>query len=170
MEAPDTLPGGPAFERIVDRWAHSQMDSALATIARLDDAAKQLIGLGGVLQGVYFVAFKFGDVGGPLVYVGILIVFVPLVLMILFAAQCVCRVRLGASAMTAYRLFRDGRETGVRIDALNDSIDGWCGQIDRVIEDKRRWVHRANGMFVVATVAGLVTLVLLMLSPNAPTP
>jgi hypothetical protein len=168
LDAPDTVPGGPAFERIVDQWARSQMDSALATIARLDDAAKQLIGLGGVLQGVYFVGFKFGAVGGPLVYVGILIVFVPLVLMILFAAQSVCRVQLGASAMAAYRLLRDGRESGVRIDVLNDAVDGWCGEIDRVVAEKRRWVHLANITFVLATVAGLVTLVLLMLSPESP--
>lgn len=165
MDDPDTLPSGPAFERIVDQWARSQMDSALDTIARLDGAAKQLIGLGGVLQGVYFAAFTFGHASGPLVYAGILIVFVPLVLMILCAAQSVCRVRLGASAMTAYRLFRDGRASGVRIDLLNDAIDGWCGEIDRVIQEKRRWVHQANLLFVAATIAGLVTLMLLMLSP-----
>lgn len=166
MSDSDSFESREPFASIVEQWSRSQMDSALASIARYDDAAKQLIGLGGVLQGVYFAVFMFGNLSSRVTYVGALLVFVPLVLMILCAAQSVCRVHLGASAMTAYRLFRDGRVTGVPLTELDRHVDRWCGEIDRVAAEKRRWVHYANVLLVVATISGLATLTLLMMGPT----
>ena len=38
-----------SFEAIIEHWSKSRIDSAVAAIARYDEAAKQLITLGGVL-------------------------------------------------------------------------------------------------------------------------
>jgi hypothetical protein len=169
LTEPDVFESGRAFDAIVEHWSRSMMDSALATIARYDDAAKQLIAVAGALQGLYFAAFAFGDLDQTLPWWWAVFLFVPVLAVIFIAAQCVCRVSVTAGSMTAYRLLETGRESGIDIDRVTEAVDSWCGEIDTTIQSKRFWLHLANLSFVVAAGATLVA-VLFIMSYNAPAP
>src|SRR5437773_4925727 len=81
-----------SFEAIVEHWAIARIDGPVDTISRYDEAAKQLITLGGLLQGVYVAAFAFGNVS-PRVPVWLLLpMFVPILALIFCAALAVCTV------------------------------------------------------------------------------
>lgn len=153
-----------SFEAIIEHWSKSRIDSAVSAIARYDEAAKQLITLGGILQGVYFAVFAFGKLNENLSVLWSLPLFIPVVLVIFCAAQCVCRFHLRMEAMSAYNLMLRGRKEGLDIDELSNAMDNWCQHIDSVAEGKRRWLHAANSLFVLAMVFAFIALIVLLQS------
>ena len=106
-----------AFDAVIEHWSRTRIDSALAAIGRYDDAAKQLIALGGAIQGLYFAAFAFGgledQLGNGWALPLLMFLFVPVLSVIFCAAQCICRFHLSAEAIGTYHLLLSGREDGL---------------------------------------------------------
>ena len=99
-------------------------------------AAKQLITLGGALQGLYFAAFTFGKLNEKLPIFWALPLFIPVVLVIYFSAQCVCQVYLTPDSMRAYQLLLQGRCSPMDIHELNEAVKSWCYDIDSITNKK----------------------------------
>src|SRR5690349_17017928 len=80
------------FDTVVEHWAKSRLDVPLQVITRFDDAAKQLITIGSVLQALYIAAFTFGNFKQQMPLWLIAGLFIPLILLIFCAAQAICVV------------------------------------------------------------------------------
>jgi hypothetical protein len=59
-DAPGSLQSKPSFEAVVQHWAKARIDGPMQVIARFDEAAKQLIATGSLLQGVFFAVVALG--------------------------------------------------------------------------------------------------------------
>lgn len=51
-----------SFEAILQHWAKARIDGPMQVVARFDEAAKQLITVGGLLQGLFFAVVALGGV------------------------------------------------------------------------------------------------------------
>jgi hypothetical protein len=158
------------IQQAADYWRSVGNESPVQGIARVEDAAKQLIGLTTALQGLYFAVFAFSDlrtqvsaltlpVPGSLI---LLAFFVPIVfwLVSLYCATCVFVPKL---------------HSGIN---LNDfSIGAWQhikGKYEEALEQKARWLHRSHLILVASFGIVLILLVVLALIPfpssHQPTP
>lgn len=152
----------PSFEAVVQHWAKARIDGPMQVIARFDEAAKQLIATGGLLQGLFFAVVALGkwkdDLLFPLWIVGIF--FLPLLAMVFCAAKVICTVPLKMEAIDTYLLMRRASDpSGVSDEDLTDAMRRWCFTVDRVALAKHRWLFAANVLFLVSS---LLTLALLL--------
>lgn len=49
-----------------NHWREVANEAPVQAIARIEDAAKQIIGITGILQGLYFAVYSFGEVGAQI--------------------------------------------------------------------------------------------------------
>ena len=154
------------IRQAADYWRGVGNEAPVQAIARVEEAAKQLIGLTAGLQGLYFAVFAFSDlrtqlstltlaVPGSLI---LLAFFVPIVfwLVSLYCATCVFVPKL---------------RPGIN---LNDfSIGAWQhikGKYEEALEQKARWLHRSHLVLVASFGVVLILLVVLALLPFPSTP
>lgn len=141
------------FDTVIDHWAKSRLDVPMQVIARFDDAAKQLITLGSVLQGLYIAVFAFGNLkqATPLWLIALL--FVPLILLIFCAAQAICVVPVKKEAFDTYSLFKSHSE--LSDEELTSAVDKWCQTIDGYADEKHRWLKAAKVFLVLNSIVSL---------------
>src|SRR5687767_8426503 len=108
------------FDAVVDHWAKSRLDVPLQVVARFDDAAKQLITIGSLLQALYIAAFTFGNLKQQVPVWLLASLFIPLVLLIAFAAQAICVVPVKKEAFETYSLFK---ASGLSDEELTKAMD-----------------------------------------------
>jgi hypothetical protein len=148
------------FDAVIDHWAKSRLDVPMQVIARFDDAAKQLIMIGSVLQGLYMAVFGFGNLKQVIPIWLIALLFVPLVLLIFFAAQAICVVPLKKEAFDTYSLFKSRSE--ISDEDLTLAVNNWCKTIDGFADAKHRWLWWAKLFLVLNSVASMLFLLGLM--------
>src|SRR2546423_10476637 len=154
---------GPAFKTIVEHWAKARIDVPMQILARFDDAAKQLITLGSLLQGLYVAVFTFGSIGSTKQQVPVwmmLLLFTPLILLILCAAQAICVMPLKKEAFDTYDLFKNG--AGISERELTRAVDQWCQSVDGIAEKKLWWLRGAKLFLVINSVTALMLLLKFM--------
>lgn len=145
-------------------WRTIGNEARVTSIARLEDAAKQLVGLTTGLQGLYLAVFAISDlrkqltallptVGGTLL---LLAFFLPILLWLL-------------SLYSATRVFVPELRPEVNINDLD--ADGWQ-DIQRLYEQaaeaKQRWLKRSHGWLIASFAVVLVLLVVFAFLPEAP--
>lgn len=159
----DTKPErDPALDAFIERWSIMRLESTLRLTTRLDDASKQLIGVAGLLQGLYVALYAFGGtLSAAPAWLGPILI-TPLLGVVFFATRCVCVVPRAAEAMAGFELVREIASRGADLEKLAIEMDEWCQCVDEQAEKKRKSLHRANWSFVIATVAALVAVVTLM--------
>jgi hypothetical protein len=162
IATPGLFQSGQSFEAVVQHWAKARIDGPMQVIARFDEAAKQLIATGGLLQGLFFAVVAIGkwknDFPFALWIVGAF--FLPLLAMVFCAAKVICTVPLKMEAIDTYLLMqRASNPSGVSGEDLTDAMRRWCRTVDRIAVVKHRWLFAANLLFLVSS---LVTLAMLL--------
>ena len=155
-----------SFEVILQHWAKARIDGPMQVIARFDEASKQLIATGGLLQGLFFAVVALGkwknDFPFPLWLIPLF--FLPLLALVFCAAKVVCTVPLQMEAMDTYLLMkRAGDPSGVDDQELTQAMHRWCSSIDRIALVKHRWLFAANWLFLVSSSLTLILLLSMVL-------
>lgn len=170
---PGQAPTAEQEQIIQDRasyWRQVGNESAAQAITRIEEAAKQLIGLNAILQGIYFAVFAFSDLRKQVV--GIHGLVPGSLLLLFFFLPILCWL---ISLYCATRVFVPQERSGVN---LNDtSVDAWQNieaTYEKTSDKKLKWLHRSHywliGSFAVVFVV-LTSLAFLPLSSTSvPTP
>lgn len=165
------IPGqvpGPDQEEMLKKaaayWRQVGIEAPVQAVTRVEDAAKQLIGLTAALQALYFAVFAFSDlrkqigaltlpVSGSLI---VLLFFLPIVFWL-------------TSLFCATRVFVPKMHLDLN---LNDMSEGAWQEIkqkyESIAQKKLVWLRRSHIMLVVSFGAVLLVLVILALLPTPP--
>jgi hypothetical protein len=138
------------YETILEHWAKARIDTPLQIIARFDEAAKQLITIGGTLQGLLIAVFAFSTLQPRVSQGAILSIVFLLVAFIFCAARVICTLPPGMEAMGAYKLFRNIAEPGASDEELTKAIHKWCVDVENLARKKHGWLTAANVLFIVS--------------------
>lgn len=166
MPLPASFSSKQSFEAILQHWASARIDGPMQVIARFDAAAKQLITIGGLLQGLFFAVVALGGVKDHLPFSlwVVPLFFVPLVALVFCAAKVICTVPVQMEAIDTYKLMKRASDPpGVPDDDLQEAIQRWCLTVDKIALLKHRWLFAANILFLVSSVLTLFLLLPLVL-------
>ena len=164
---PGQAPGSEQEQMIQDaaqHWRNVANEAPVQALARVEEAAKQLIGLTAALQGLYFAVFAFSDLRKQL---GSMNVLIPgsMILLLFFIPVPLWLISL----YCATRVFVPQVRPGVN---LNDVSVGAWQQIkdayEATVDQKLKWLRRSHVILVVSFAAVLLMLVLLALLLPAP--
>jgi hypothetical protein len=134
-----------SFEAIVQHWAKSRIDAPLRVIARYDEAAKQLVAVGGLLQGMFMAILVIGGIKEHPPILITLAFFTPLIVQVFCAAKVICTVPLRMEAFETYQLLLETSRAGNDDYApLSRAVEKWCGTVDSLAKLKHRWLFAAN--------------------------
>ena len=149
-----------SFEAVLQHWAKARIDGPLQVIVRFDEAAKQLIATGGLLQGLFFAVVALGNWKNafPFPLWVVPLFFLPLLALIFCAAKVICTVPLQMEAMGTYLLMRRVGVEGASETELADALQRWCKTIDRIALVKHRWLFAANILLLMSSSTTLVML------------
>ena len=155
----DSLPvykSPDSFQVLLQHWAKARIDTPLQLVARFDDAAKQLIAIGGTFQGLMIAVFAFSGAAPRIPTWGILVVVGLLLLFIFCAARVICTLPPELEAMGAYRLFKKVGMSGVPDDELQEAVHDWCKDIRELIQKKHWWLRNANLLFLLSSFIAVI--------------
>jgi hypothetical protein len=147
-------------------WRQVGTESTVQTITRIEEAAKQLIGLNAALQGIYFAVFAFSDLRNQ---VEMMHGAVPGSIILLFCfIPILCWL---ISLYSATRVFVPKVRSGAN---LNDMRTGAWQNIEEIYEktsnEKLKWLHRSHLWLISSFAMVLIVLVMLaLLPPNSAT-
>src|SRR5262249_1129310 len=132
VQPESTFKSPESFETILQHWAKARIDTPIQLINRFDDASKQLIAIGGTLQGLLIAVFAFSNAAPRIPMWGILVIVGLLLIFIFCAARVICTLPPKLEAMDAYSLFKKIASSGVPDDELERAIHSWCVDIERL--------------------------------------
>jgi hypothetical protein len=153
-----------ATETFVQHWTKARIDEPREIMARYDDAARQLIAVSGLLQGVYLAVFSFGNLKQSLPTGFLIPMFIPLLAVVYSAATVLCSVPTDFNVHRIFELLRGHDGDGGVAVAISGSIKEWCENADAVAGKKRRWLHAANISFILASAVTVILLTVLAMS------
>lgn len=167
------LPGQPPtpeqeqmIQNRANYWRQVGNESAVQAITRIEEAAKQLIGLNAALQGIYFAVFAFSDLRKQL---GLIQGPVPgNIILLFFFLPILCWL---ISLYCATRVFVPQIRSGVNLNDM--SVDAWQnieGTYEKTCDEKFKWLHRSHYWLIGSFVVVLIVLVALAFLPPAPAP
>jgi hypothetical protein len=153
------------LKKAAEYWRQVGIEAPVQAVTRVEDAAKQLIGLTAALQALYFAVFAFSDlrkqifalslpVSGSLI---LLLFFLPLAFWLI-------------SLFCATQVFVPRMHFDLN---LNDMSVGAWQQIkqkyESIVKKKLDWLHWSHLMLVVSFGAVLLVLMIMALLPAPPT-
>jgi hypothetical protein len=144
------------YSSILEHWAKARIETPLNISARFDEAAKQLITIGGILQGLLIAVFAFGTLQPRITGIGIFLIVFLLVAFIFCSARVICTVPRDMEALSTYKLFRTIAEPGAVDEELISAVKKWCVQVEILVKKKHRWLTAANVLFIVSFATTLI--------------
>ena len=153
------------LEGMAEHWRKVWNEAPLQALTRVEDAAKQMIVVTTGLQGLYVAIFVFSTIRTQVVTApgGILGVLI----LLLFCTPVVCWL---VSLFYATRVFVPRVQPDVNFNEV--SASAWQkvkNAYRRASEEKLRWLHRSHFWLIVSFVLVLISVVVLVLLPTAPT-
>jgi hypothetical protein len=147
-----------AFEALVQHWAQARVDGPLEVMKRFDEAAKQLIALGAILQGLLFAVVNLGVKGHVPPWMTA-IISVPLMALVFCGARVICTVPVRMEAIDTYLLMKRATEHGgIGNKSFTEAVQTWCRTVDDLAKRKHRWLIAANSLLLLSFIGGLVFL------------
>lgn len=150
----------PTFNLLVQHWAQARIDAPIDVIAWLDDAGKQLVTVGAVLQGLYVALFATNLFKGQISGKPVIMMSVSLGLVMVFAALAVCAVQVKFDVATTFDLFNGGQDSPD--GKLMDAIHQWCCSVRNTVKYKRRLLATAKVFLCLNFLASVYVLSRLM--------
>jgi hypothetical protein len=161
-QAPD-----PEQEQIVkdraDYWRTVSNEATVQAIARIEEAAKQLVNITGALQGLYFTVYAFSDVqeqvsgsGDGVFSIGVPLLFFLPVLFWLISLAC------------AIQVFKPRKHPTNVNDVSKDAWQDVKREYASIREKKLTWLHRSHFWLICSFIMLFLLLVMLVVLPDAP--
>jgi len=149
------------LQQTAEHWRQVWNETPVQAIARIEDAAKQLIAVTSALQVLYAAIFAFSSIRTQVTSVQW---WLPgWLLLLLFCMPLVCWL---VSLPYATRVFVPRLRPGVNFNEL--SVSAWQKVKDaygQVEEEKLRWLHHAQRWLIGSFVLVLLAVVLFVLLP-----
>lgn len=152
------------FEGMTEHWRKVWNEAPMQALARVEDAAKQMIVVTTGLQGLYVAIFVFSNIRAQVMAVpgGVLGVLI----LLLFLTPVVCWL---VSLFSATRVFVPRVQPGVDLNEL--SAGAWQkikDEYGRVNEEKLRSLHRSHHWLIASFVLVLIAVLVLVFLPAVP--
>ena len=152
------------LKKAAEYWRQVGIEAPVQAVTRVEDAAKQLIGLTAALQGLYFAVFAFSDLRKQIVALSLpvpgrlvlLLFFLPIVFWLI-------------SLFCATQVFVPKMHLDVNLNDM--SIAAWQQikqKYEAIVEKKLDWLHRSQMLLVISFGAVLLVLVIVALLPAPP--
>jgi hypothetical protein len=145
-------------------WRKVEDEAPIQQVARSEDAAKQLIGLAGILQGLYLAIFAFSDLRKqidtiPLPFLSMLVwlLFLLPILLWLISVYCATRVFVPISR-------KDTNIHNVREHAWEQTKTAY----ERASQNKQKWLHRSHLALIGSFGAIFIVIFVFVLLPSSP--
>jgi len=153
------------LQEMTDHWRKVWNEAPVQALARVEDAAKQMIVVTTGLQGLYIALFVFSTIRAQVMAAsgGILGVLI----LLLFFTPVVCWL---VSLFYATRVFVPRVQPDVNFNEL--SVNAWQKVKDaygRVSEQKLHWLRYSHGWLIASFVLVLIAVIALVWLPAAPT-
>lgn len=149
-----------------EQWRKVGNEAPVQAITRIEEAAKQLIGLNAALQGLYVAVFAFSDLRKQVEAIHL---FIPgsLILLIYFIPMLFWLISLYCATQVFVPKVRPG------VDLNDMSVTAWQDikhTYETTVAEKLAWLHRSHRWLIVSFSVLLLVLVLLVFLPAAPQP
>jgi hypothetical protein len=157
------------FTAIIEHWVDARIDGPMQVLARYDDAAKQLITIGGVVQGGFIaICAVLGkhptfQLKAPQILGAI--VFELLLLASLSFAAWACSLQPEMQAENIAKLLRKALKVDLSENDLVDEVTDWCKDLEGKIELKKRWMLASKITFILSI--GAMPLLLLFVPTSS---
>jgi hypothetical protein len=153
------------LDDIAEHWRKVWNEAPVQALARVEDAAKQMIVVTTGLQGLYVAIFAFSNIRTQVIVTlgGVLGVLI----LLLFCMPVVCWLM---SLLYATRVFVPRVQPDINFNELSTSA--WQKVKDaygRASEEKLRWLHRSHRWLIASFVLMLIAMIVLAMLPIAPT-
>ena len=152
------------IKAVADYWRKVEDEAPVQQVTRSEDAAKQLIGLAGVLQGLYLAVFAFSGLrmqistlSIPVLRALVWLLFLLPILLWLVSLYCATKVFVPIE--------RDGTNTA------NIAEHNWQRTkktYKQAAQDKQSWLQRSHLALIASFAAVLLVFVVFMLLPAVP--
>lgn len=167
QELPGQVPSPEQEEMLkktAEYWRQVGIEAPAQAITRVEDAAKQLIGLTAALQGLYFAIFAFSDLRKQIVALSLpvpgnlvlLLFFLPIVF---WLSSLFCATRVFVPRMH------------LDIDLNDVSIAAWQQikhKYESIMKQKLKWLTLSQWLLVISFGVVLLVLVILAFLPAPP--
>lgn len=154
MTSPASDKNQQYLESIIEHWVDARIDAPREIIAKYDEAAKQLITIGGFLQGglvaVYSILLREQHIAKNGWQMFGIAVFGLLLAGFLFLAAWVCGQQPGIEARPISHLLKRALQGCLCEDDLTGEVNNWCVDVERVAKRKRTGLLWAKGLFIVS--------------------
>jgi hypothetical protein len=152
------------LKKAAEYWRQVGIEAPVQSVTRVEDAAKQLIGLTAALQGLYFAVFAFSDLRKQIVALSL---SVPdSLVLLLFFLPIVCWL---ISLFCATQVFVPKMHLDVNLNDM--SMAAWQQikqKYESIVEKKLDWLRRSQVLLVMSFGAVLLVLVIFVLLPVPP--
>jgi len=152
------------LQGMAEHWRQVWNDAPVQALARVEDAAKQLIGITAALQALYVAIFAFSNLR---VQIAMTRWFLPAwLLSLLFFTPLCCWL---ISLYFATRVFLPRIRPDLNMNEV--SVGAWQKVKDaygRTVEEKLRWLQLSHRWLIASFVLVLFAIVLLVLLPTPP--
>lgn len=152
------------LKKAAEYWRQVGIEAPVQAVTRVEDAAKQLIGLTAALQGLYFAVFAFSDLRKQIITLSL-----PVpgnLILLLFFLPIVCWL---SSLFCATQVFVPKMHLDVNLNDM--SIAAWQQikqKYESIVEKKLDWLSRSQLLLVISFGAVLFVLVILAFLPAPP--
>jgi hypothetical protein len=153
--------GNTSVDQLIVHWVKARIDEPLDLIERYDSAARQLISLGGVLQGAYVGIFAIGEMKSKAPLPLIATLFGLLLLVVFAATFAICQFQKELNAYGAFRLVQALTPDNAGA-AVEEEMRHWCESVDRLARNKHFWLRLSTSALMLSFVAAGVLLSKLM--------
>lgn len=145
-------PAGQVLSTMVDHWVKSRVDTPVQVVGRLDDAAKQLLVVAGILQGILIAIVKLHPDGSSIELTEYSIpAMVALVGTAFFAMLTLCVQSGYLDTEPLYRAFRQSPGEAGALSVVDLAIKRWCDSHVRV----RYWKRLLLGLAMISLVTSM---------------
>ncbi len=151
---------------MAEHWRKVWNEAPVQAIARVEDAAKQMIVITTGLQGLYVAIFAFSSIRAQVI--ATLSGISGELILLLFFTPLVCWL---VSLFYATRVFVPRVRPSVNFNEI--SVSAWQKVKDaygHANEEKLRWLHRSHRWLVTSFVLFLVAVLFLLFLPRVPAP
>jgi hypothetical protein len=153
------------FKALMEHWAKARIDGPMQAVARYDDASKQLVTIGSLMQGLLVAAYslmgKQQGIGTSTWQLVLIVSFMIFLILFFVCAAGVCwtQPKMDASEVHGF-LLRTLNDCFTEKD-LGGVVRNWCVDIDGIRRRKRRWLTLESIFFMLCS----VTMTGLLMSP-----